>query len=173
MNIVKKNNFGFSLIELLVAITIIAILSTIALGSFRSTQMRSRDGQRKSDLKQISNSLEMFFNDKKTYPGSLNGNILGCPSSTATACVWGEGEFGDGTTSYFKKLPSDPGGYDYYYHSLNNNKSYQIFAHLENTEDKNCIDDDCSINTTPAGLNCGGNCNFAVFSSDVTATEDD
>jgi general secretion pathway protein G len=180
MNMVKRNikGFtiigkafkGFTLIELLVAMSILAILSTIAFGSFRTAQMRSRDAQRKSDLKQISNALEMYFSDKKTYPGSSSGQILGCP--TPTICAWGDGELSDGITSYFKKLPEDSSGFAYYYHTLNNDKSYQIFAHLENSEDKNCIDGDCTISTTPGGVNCGGNCNFAVFSSDVTATDD-
>lgn len=171
---------GFTLIELLVAMAILAILSTIAFGSFRSTQMRSRDAQRKSDLKQISNALEMFYNDKNRYPAAMNGNIVGCSYNTttpanSTSCTWGESEFQDEATSYFKVLPTDPSGFSYYYHTLNSNRSYQLFAHLENTEDRNCILGDCTQPNTPTGLNCGGLglCNFAIHSSDVAAVEDD
>ena len=170
--LISKACQGFTLIELLVAMSILAILSTIAMASFRSTQMRGRDVQRKSDLKQISNALEMYYNDKKMYPGSnVAGQILGCPSApVAAACVWGaEGttsEFKDANTTYFKKLPKDPSAFNYFYHTLNSNKSYQIYAYLENTEDKNLI--------PGITILCGDeNCNFAVFSSDVTATDGD
>ena len=57
---VKK---GFTLVELLIVMAIISILATLIVGGFRSSQMRGRDGARKSDLKQISNALELFYSD--------------------------------------------------------------------------------------------------------------
>ena len=74
---VKK---GFTLVELLVVISIISILAVIALGGFQSTQRKERDGQRKSDLKQIANALEVVYYDHGRYPDSNNdGDILACP----------------------------------------------------------------------------------------------
>jgi prepilin-type N-terminal cleavage/methylation domain-containing protein len=54
---------GFTLVELLVVIAIIGTLVTIALVSFRSSQAKGRDAQRKSDLKQVSSALELYYSD--------------------------------------------------------------------------------------------------------------
>jgi general secretion pathway protein G len=59
---------GFTLIEILVAATIIAVLSMVAVTSYGSINKRSRDAKRKSDLEQIRSALEMYRADNGTYP---------------------------------------------------------------------------------------------------------
>ena len=64
-----KNNKGFTMIELLVVISIIGILAALAMVSFTSSQKQARDSQRKSDLRQYSTSLEGFGNQNNgLYP---------------------------------------------------------------------------------------------------------
>jgi prepilin-type N-terminal cleavage/methylation domain-containing protein len=53
---------GFTLIELLVVISIIGILAALSLASFSTAQKQAKDTQRKSDLNQYQNSLELFAN---------------------------------------------------------------------------------------------------------------
>lgn len=50
---------GFTIIEILVAVSIIAILATIGVSVFQSAQGRSRDARRVSDLNTISKVLEV------------------------------------------------------------------------------------------------------------------
>lgn len=59
MKTLLKNN-GFTLIELLVVISVIGILTTLVLASFNPAQKQARDVQRKSDIKQYQNALEMY-----------------------------------------------------------------------------------------------------------------
>lgn len=167
---------AFTLVELLVVMAIISVLATLIVGGFRSSQMRGRDAQRKSDLKQLSNSLEIFYSDYGKYPPASGTQIAACsynPASGAgVACNWGSSEITDGKTTYFKVLPKDPvTGQNYVYKVSSTQSKYQLYAHLENTEDKNCIGANC----TNPGITetCGGTylCNFAATSTNATATE--
>ncbi len=62
----KKKQTGFTLIELVVVMAIVAILTAMAAFNFNQARIRARDVQRKSELKQIQNALELFKNDH--YP---------------------------------------------------------------------------------------------------------
>lgn len=63
----KLSNFkhlsgaGFTLLELLVVISIIAILITVGLTSFSTAQKKGRDAKRKSDIKEVQNALEQYY----------------------------------------------------------------------------------------------------------------
>lgn len=158
---------AFTLVELLVVMSIIGVLAALAVGSFRTAQMRGRDATRKSDLKQIAHSLELFYADYGKYPDASSGRIAACsynPSlSTGTACTWGSGEFTDNKTVYFKVLPMDPiadQSYTYQIVAGSSNQKYKLFAKLENPEDQDCL-----------GGNCATNPNFAVTSANTSASE--
>lgn len=180
---INLKNWGFTLVELLIVISILGVLATIALVSFRGAQGRSRDAQRKSDLKQISTALNLYYSDYGKYPDSSNGQIQACPYNSGngigSTCTWGTGEFTDVRTVYFKALPKDPSSSNnYFYRSLSvdsvPNQGFQIYAKLENTQDQSCLGGDCGDHTDiPVGVTCGGSgtCNFAVTSPNVTATE--
>jgi prepilin-type N-terminal cleavage/methylation domain-containing protein len=51
-----KKNKGFSLIELLVVISIIGILSTVLVMNFVGTRERARDAQKIQDLSSVKNA---------------------------------------------------------------------------------------------------------------------
>ena len=62
-----KQKDGFTLIELMVVIGIIAILAAISLPQYSAFRKRSFDAQAKSDLKNAYTAAQDYFND---YPGS-------------------------------------------------------------------------------------------------------
>lgn len=49
---------GFTLVELLVVVTIIGILSTIGIVVFSDAQKNARDGRRRADIESIANAIE-------------------------------------------------------------------------------------------------------------------
>ncbi|EKE05887.1 MAG: hypothetical protein ACD_19C00167G0004 [uncultured bacterium] len=54
-----KDPRGFTLIELMIVITIIGILSLVAVGMYNSVQSKARDSKRRGDIDAISRVLEV------------------------------------------------------------------------------------------------------------------
>jgi len=173
-NMVNNRKFrsGFTLVELLVVIAILGILVTVGLVSFRTSQIRGRDAQRKSDLKQLASALELYYSDYGVYPGASGGVILACPTSTdpPTPCTWGDAakHLTDDKTLYMKVIPKDPASSrSYLYRTVAvagvANLGFQLFASLENTQDPGLIS---------TGYSCGTvGCNFAVTSPNTSASD--
>ncbi|MBI3379587.1 prepilin-type N-terminal cleavage/methylation domain-containing protein [Candidatus Gottesmanbacteria bacterium] len=58
---INKFRKGFTLLELLVVISIIAILISLGMTSFSTSQKKGRDAKRKSDIKEVQNALEQYY----------------------------------------------------------------------------------------------------------------
>lgn len=67
-----KNKTGFTLVELLISISIIAILSVLLTISFSNAQKNGRDQRRISDLKAIQSAAEQYLLLKGSYPTNKN-----------------------------------------------------------------------------------------------------
>src|SRR5579863_3533942 len=61
---------GFTLIEILIVVAIIAILASIVLVGLGPTQQAGRDARRLSDLHEVQNGLELYYNSCGYYPGT-------------------------------------------------------------------------------------------------------
>lgn len=148
----KRIRDGFTLIELIVVITIIGILSTFLFSNFVNSQQRARDQQRKTDLQNIRTALESLKLDKGLYP-VVGGT--GYPADCGAAS-----QLRSGTTVYMREFPCDPsyestdwGGGEYFY--CTDTFTYALFACLENTSDTdaNAVVDTSTL-TLPSG--CAG-----------------
>lgn len=98
---------GFTLIEMLVVISIIGILATLVAANLNSARSRARDAERKSDLKNIETALRIYYNDKGSYPANDGVNQMKACEPGTDSCVWGN-EWNIGTTVYMQTLPKDP-----------------------------------------------------------------
>ena len=71
-----RNKQGFTIVELLIVIVVIAILAAISIVAYNGMQQRARDTQRKSDISAVVKALSMSGVDKgPMHTGS------GCGSS--------------------------------------------------------------------------------------------
>lgn len=139
MLVVNKNTKAFTLIELLVTISILAILAVVGMGQYRTSLIKARDSQRKSDLSNVSRALEMYYNDQGKYPESDSyGRIVVESDGSEVSLDWSssfEVSISGQIIVYMKVLPQDPGSdQEYCYESTAG--EYGLFAILENEEDK-------------------------------------
>jgi prepilin-type N-terminal cleavage/methylation domain-containing protein len=67
----EKSNGGFTLLELLIVVAIIAILAAIAIPNFLEAQTRAKAARTRSELKTIAVALESYAVDHGRYPDPL------------------------------------------------------------------------------------------------------
>ena len=95
-------NRGFSLVELLVVISIIGLVTAVGTSFVSSLQRNTRDSQREADLRILQAALQQYYADQNKYPGDDIGNLTSLKSP-------------DGSKTYLTQIPKDPVGTAYYY----------------------------------------------------------
>jgi prepilin-type N-terminal cleavage/methylation domain-containing protein len=99
---------GFTIVELLIIVAVIGILVTIVLVSYNSTQARSRDVRRKSDISIIVGYLELYAAEHQgLYPTSsgATATINAAWSTTAEPASWAVLE---AALAPYGRIPKDP-----------------------------------------------------------------
>jgi general secretion pathway protein G len=114
-----KSNLGFTLIEIVVVIAIMAVLTVVIYASFSGAKAQSRDQERITNISSIQLALETYYNQKHKYPENLS--LL--------------------TPLYINKIPTppsgSPSGSDYSYNyvpigvTLGICSSYHLWTKLE------------------------------------------
>lgn len=106
----KKRGWGFTLVELLVVIVVLAVLAAIVLPKFMDSGKRSKEAALKGDLKLLRNAITLFQTDTGFYPKELadlaktSAPEKGLDSSGVdqdiTASMW--------HGPYVQEIPKDP-----------------------------------------------------------------
>jgi prepilin-type N-terminal cleavage/methylation domain-containing protein len=121
---------GFTLLEVLVVLTIIAILMSVVLSSLSGARIRGRDAKRAADLKQLQQAIENYFENNSAYPSGTDLSIL--------------------YPTYLASTPKDPSGNSYGYVSNSSPASYCIGTNFEGATPK----------TLPVSVTCSFNNGF-------------
>lgn len=78
---------GFTMIELLIVVSLIVILTTMGMTQYRQSVIYAREGVLKEDLFRLRDAIDQYYADKGTYPSTLDALI---------------------SEGYVRKLPDDP-----------------------------------------------------------------
>lgn len=133
---------GFTLVELLVVISIIGVLSGLLLTNFVGVRGRAGDAKTKNDLRQLKAALRLYYNDYQAYPIGA-GTLNGCGDDGDLSCSSGSFSAGaGGGTVYMKELPTT---FAYY---SDGGDDFLVVAPLENVSDSDIGDSQarCSPN---------------------------
>ena len=82
----RQSSAGFTLLELVMVMTIIVVLAAIGVSSYQSIQLKARETILKEDLRQMRKMIDQYSADKEKLPSSLE----------------------DLTPDYIREIPIDP-----------------------------------------------------------------
>jgi general secretion pathway protein G len=83
----RTGSAGFTLVELLVVISLISILAAMGLVQYKNSIVRSQEAVLKTDLFRMRDAIDQYYADKGKYPGSLDALV---------------------SDGYLRKVPEDP-----------------------------------------------------------------
>ena len=87
--IIKSSQKGFTLMEMLIVVTIIGILSSIVLPRMINSSTNARSNAEQAELQNINAQIELYFFNEESYPSAMTETGWG-GSSTATE-YWPDG----------------------------------------------------------------------------------
>jgi prepilin-type N-terminal cleavage/methylation domain-containing protein len=130
---------GFTLIEVLTVVAILSVFASVIYALGVKAQARANDVRRIADLTQVKTSLELYYNDYRSYPNTLVSGSRKWYGNCAIDQTWGVG--GKSTTggtgyipslapTYIPVLPVDPKpltNFCYLYSS--DGTDYMLLAH--------------------------------------------
>lgn len=70
----RKNNRGFTIVELLIVIVVIGILAALVIVTYNGIQQKARDTERKTDIVALASHLEAYNATAGKYPTLANVN---------------------------------------------------------------------------------------------------
>lgn len=83
----RRAEKGFTLIELIIVVTIIGILATIAVPAMRTAPIKAKESALREDLFTLRSCIDQFHGDRTRYPSSLEELV---------------------SMGYLRRLPVDP-----------------------------------------------------------------
>jgi general secretion pathway protein G len=117
-----SKNKGFTLLEIIVVVTIIAILAAYIAPKVAGRVDDARISKAKSDIRVLESSLELYKLDNFVYPSNEMGldALVNKPSGEGTK-NWRDG-------GYIKKLTKDPWGNEYLYIYPGSNGEFDVYS---------------------------------------------
>jgi general secretion pathway protein G len=85
--LVRRSTEGFTLIELMIVMSLIVILASVGLTMYTNSQTSAREAVLREDLFRMRDAIDQYYADKNRYPASLDALV---------------------TDKYIRAIPVDP-----------------------------------------------------------------
>jgi len=121
-----KNNKGFTLIEIMVVIVILALLAALVAPKLMGRTDDAKITDARVQIKNIETALKLYKLDNGYYPTTEQG--LAALVTKPTVGVIPKG-YKDGGYLESKKIPKDPWSNDYLYISPGEHGDYDLFSY--------------------------------------------
>ncbi|MBN2256169.1 MAG: type II secretion system major pseudopilin GspG [Deltaproteobacteria bacterium] len=122
----KRNNRGFTLIELMVVIVILGILAGLIVPRIMSRPEEAKQAKARIQIESLETALKLYKLDNGNYPTTEQGleALVEAPTVGTLAKKWREG-------GYLEKgkVPKDPWGNDYVYLSPGSHGDCDIISY--------------------------------------------
>ena len=79
----RRTGFGFTLIELMITVAVMAILAAIAYPSYMDQVSKTRRGDAKAALTELSLFMERFYTENNRYDQDAGGTAVALPFAEA------------------------------------------------------------------------------------------
>jgi type II secretion system protein G len=139
---ISETKKGFTLLELLIVITIIGILSSIVLVSLNTSRAKSRDANRAAQMREYTKALELYYADHNQYPD--DGSLVNVNFDTLTTQLVDEG--------HISAIPEDVNGPTVYQYCTPPDRQSVVVA--VNTEFDRGGSDYCHMLLGPGPYGC-------------------
>jgi len=87
MNRMIRRARGFTLIELMIVLSLMVILATMGMVQYRNSQIHAKEAVLREDLFRMRDAIDQYYADKNQYPSTLDALV---------------------SEGYLRKLPDDP-----------------------------------------------------------------
>ncbi|MES2876767.1 MAG: type II secretion system protein GspG [Patescibacteria group bacterium] len=157
---------AFTVVELMIVVVVIGILASITVVAYRGAQGEARDTERRVDIADIREALELYYLDNNTYPTSTGSTKINPSWVTSSDASWAN-LASQLVPKYLPSLPVDPeggtttnpaisSGFNYDYIRLTNSwcatssskPGYLLAYRLESSPQERKIDGDCPVGST-------------------------
>ncbi|WP_304437715.1 type II secretion system major pseudopilin GspG [Thiomicrospira sp. XS5] len=121
MTMKRRKQQGFTLIELMVVVVILAILAAIAVPKLMDRPDEARLVKAKQDIGAISSALQLYKLDNYRYPNTDQGieALVTKPTTEPEPKNWKQ---------YLQQVPKDPWGNDYIYLSPGEHGDFDLYT---------------------------------------------
>ena len=123
MNNSFKQQSGFTLIEIMVVMVILGLLVAVVAPNILGRGEEARIGVAKTQIRNISNALDLYKLDNFTYPSTEQGleALVTQPSGSPEAKNWNK-------NGYLPSVPVDPWKNEYQYVSPGSQGPYYLYS---------------------------------------------